>query len=75
MTSLTGLRVKKAVIELPGRGDRGHAIGHDKVAEILLDVIGDEERDGLCFVETAENARQIEKHARDRRRGAASRAL
>lgn len=73
MTALSGLPVKKAVIELPGRAAPG--IGPDKVAEILLDVIGDDERDGLCFVEDAESARQIEKHARDRRRGASARAL
>jgi hypothetical protein len=66
--ALTGLSAKKAIVELPGRGDQ--AIDAELAAEILLDAIGEEERDGLTFVEDASGQQQIEKHAVDRRRTA-----
>jgi hypothetical protein len=65
---LTGLSVKKAVIELPGRGDSG--VDPEQAASILLDVLGDDERDALCFVEDPEAQRRIEKHAQERHRTA-----
>lgn len=63
---LAGLSVKKAVIELPGRGDDG--IVPERAAEILLDIVGEEARDGLCFVEDPDAQRRIEKHAQERHR-------
>ena len=66
--ALRGLSVKKAVIELPGRG--GGGLDAERAAEILLDVVGDDERDALCFVEEAEGQRRIEKHAQERHRSA-----
>jgi hypothetical protein len=66
--ALAGLSVKKAVIELPGRGDGGLEPEH--AAEILLDVVGDDERDVLCFVEDLDAQRRIEKHAQERHRTA-----
>ena len=69
--ALRGLSVKKAVIELPGRsGGKGVGIDAEHTAEILLDVVGDEERDALCFVEAPEGQRRIEKHAQERHRTA-----
>jgi hypothetical protein len=68
LDALTGLSVKKAVIELPGRGD--HQLEPERAAEILLDLIGDDERDALCFVEEPEAQRRIEKHAHERHRTA-----
>jgi hypothetical protein len=68
LDALTGLSVKKAVIELPGRGDAG--VDAERAASILLDVIGDHERDALCFVEEPEGQRRIEKHAQERHRTA-----
>jgi hypothetical protein len=68
LDALAGLHVKKAVIELPGRGDP--RIDAERAATILLDVLGDDERDALSFVEDAAGQRLIESHAYDRRRSA-----
>jgi hypothetical protein len=68
LDALTGLSVKKAVIELPGRGD--HGVDAEHAAEILLDIIGDDERDALCFVEEPDGQRRIEKYAQERHRTA-----
>jgi hypothetical protein len=68
LDALTGLSVKKAVIELPGRGDGG--VDPEHAAEILLDVLGEDERDALCFVEEPEGQRRIERHAQERHRTA-----
>ena len=68
LDTLTGLSVKKAVIELPGRGDA--SVEPELAAEILLDVIGNEERDELCFVEEPDGQRRIELHAQERHRTA-----
>ena len=68
LDALNGLQVKKAVVELPGRGDA--AIDPERAAEILLDLIGDDERDALTFVEDARDRERIEKHAQERHRTA-----
>jgi hypothetical protein len=68
LDALTGLSVKKAVVELPGRGDGGLDAEH--AAEILLDLMGEDERYSLCFVEEPEGQRRIEKHAQERHRTA-----
>jgi len=68
LDALTGLSVKKAVIELPGRGDSG--VEPEQAASILLDVLRDDERDALCFVEELDAQRRIEKHAQERDRTA-----
>ncbi len=68
LDSLAGLHVKKAVIELPGRGDP--AIEPERAATILLDVLGEDERDALAFVEDVEGQKRFEAHAHDRRRSA-----
>ncbi|MBX3212867.1 MAG: leucyl aminopeptidase [Labilithrix sp.] len=66
--ALEGLHVKKAIVELPGRGDQG--ISPERAAELLLDLIGDDERDALTFVEDPGDQQRIEKHAQERRRSA-----
>jgi hypothetical protein len=68
LDSLAGLHVKKAVIELPGRGDP--AIEPERAAAILLDVLGEDERDALSFVEDENGRKRIEQHVHDRRRTA-----
>ena len=70
LDALTGLSVKKAVIELPGRGDS--AVDPEQAASILLDLLGDarDARDAHCFVEEPEAQRRIEKHAQERHRSA-----
>lgn len=68
LDALAGLHVKKAVVELPGRGDP--TIDAERAATILLDVLGEDERDALSFVEDAEGQKRIEQHAVDRRRTA-----
>ncbi len=68
LDGLEGLHVKKAVVELPGRGD--DAISVDRAAEILLDLISDDERDALTFVEDPPDQQRIEKRAQERRRSA-----
>lgn len=68
LDALNGLSVKKAVIELPGRGDSG--VDPEQAASILLDVLRDDERDALCFVEEVDAQRRIEKHAQERHRTA-----
>jgi len=68
LDALTGLQVKKAVVELPGRGDS--VISPERAAEILLDLIGDDERDALTFVEDPKDRDRIEKHAQERHRSA-----
>lgn len=68
LDTLKGLSAKKAVVELPGRGDGG--LDEERAASILLDLIGDDERDALCFVELPEAQRKIDKHAQERHRTA-----
>ncbi len=68
LDSLAGLHVKKAVLELPGRGDPG--IEPERAAAILLDVLGEDERDALAFVEEEPGRKRIEQHALERRRTA-----
>jgi hypothetical protein len=69
LDALAGLSVKKAVVELPGRGDGG--LEPEAAAEILLELMGsDDESAALCFVEEPEGQRRIEKHAQERHRTA-----
>lgn len=68
LDALVGLSVKKAVIELPGRGDEG--LSAERAAALLLDVIDDEQGDALCFVEEPEAQRLMTLHAQERHRTA-----
>ncbi|HEY8079248.1 MAG TPA: M17 family peptidase N-terminal domain-containing protein [Labilithrix sp.] len=68
LDSLAGLHVKKAVLELPGRGDP--CIEPERAAAILLDVLGEDEQDALAFVEDDVGRKRIETHALERRRTA-----
>ena len=68
LDALTGLSVKKAVIELPGRGD--NAVEPEQAASILLDLLVGDEGDALCFVEEPDAQRRFEKHAQERHRTA-----
>lgn len=66
--AIAGLHAKKAILELPGRGDE--AISAERAADILLDLIGDDERDVLTFVEEPSGRERIERQAHERRRNA-----
>jgi hypothetical protein len=66
LTTLEGLSVKKAVIELPGRA--ANAIEAERAAEIALELLEADERDAITLVEDVEAQRRMEKHALDRRR-------
>lgn len=66
--ALSGLSVKKAVVELPGRGDE--AITAERATEILLERLSDDERDALTFVEDAGAQQRIERHTQERKRSA-----
>ncbi|MBX3229248.1 MAG: leucyl aminopeptidase [Labilithrix sp.] len=68
ITSVAGLHAKKAILELPGRGDG--AITAERAADVLLDLIGDDERDVLTFVEDTTGKERIERRAHERRREA-----
>lgn len=69
LDALSGLSVKKAVMELPGRGDG--VLDPERAADILLDAVGDDgEREALCLVEEPEAQKKIERHAADRHRTA-----
>lgn len=68
LDSLAGLSVKKACVELPGRSTG--AIEAERAAAILLDRLGDDERDALSFVEDLDAQRRIEQHAQERRQKA-----
>ncbi len=71
LDALVGLSVKKAIIELPGRGVITNSrVDTEHAAEILLDLLGDDERAALCFVEEPDGQRRIEKHAQERHRTA-----
>lgn len=66
--ALAGLSVKKACVELPGRG--AGAIDPERAAAIVLDRLGDDERDALAFVEPPDAQKRIQKHAQERRQKA-----
>jgi hypothetical protein len=68
MDALSGLNVKKAIVELPGRGDG--AIEPERAADILLDVMKSDEGDAITFVEDPSGQQKIEKHAHERHRAA-----
>ncbi len=62
LDALKGLSTKGAVVELP------HGLDAEVAADILLELIDDEGRDALCFVEDPENQVRIEKRAEERHR-------
>lgn len=67
LDALEGLGVKKAVMELPGRGD--NVLDPERAAGILLDVATESaDREVLCLVEDGDGQRRIEKHAQERHR-------
>jgi len=68
LESLSGLHVKKALVELPGRGEP--VIDAERAAEVLFDLIGEDEQDMLAFVEDASAQKAIEHAAEGRRRTA-----
>ena len=68
MLALEGLNAKNAIVELPGRGDE--AISPERAADLLLDVLGDDDRDELTFVEDPNDQQRIEREIHERRRTA-----
>jgi hypothetical protein len=71
LRSLEGLHVRRAVVELPGRGDG--AIQPDRAAELVLDAVGDSEaHDAWWLIETPEAQRRISQRSQDERRRSGS---
>ncbi len=66
--ALSGLHVKKALVELPGRGS--DAITVERAAEVLFEVLGDDEREALVLVEGPEAQKKIERQLQDQRQRA-----
>ncbi len=69
--TLAGLSAKKALVELPGRGDG--AIPPERAAEVLLELLArsgsDHDAESVVFVEDPEGQKRIETHASETRRG------
>jgi hypothetical protein len=69
LRTLEGLRVRRAVVELPGRAD--DSIDAERAAQIVLECIGDsQEHDAWWLVERADAQRRIQQRAQDDRRRA-----
>ena len=66
LDTLEGLNVKKALLELPGRSLG--AIEPENAAEILLEALGNDDRDGIMLVDDADAERRMAKHALERHR-------
>jgi hypothetical protein len=65
--TLDGLRVRRAVVELPGRADG--LVEAERARELLLDCVGDaEENDVWWLVETPDAQRRMAERAQDDRR-------
>jgi hypothetical protein len=67
LRSLEGLRIRRAVVELPGRADQ--VILPERAAEIVLECVGDSEgHDAWWLVEEPEAQKRIQQRAADERR-------
>jgi hypothetical protein len=67
VTTLDGLHVRRAVVELPGRGD--DAIAPERAAELVLEqVAARSDQDAWVLVEPLEAQKRIAKRAQERRR-------
>jgi hypothetical protein len=65
--ALEGLRVRRAVVELPGRSSE--AIGPERAITLTLECMGDSpEHDAWWLVESAAAQKRIEQRAADERR-------
>jgi len=69
LRTLEGLRVRRAVVELPGRADG--SIDAERAAQIVLECVGDsQDHDAWWLVEEADAQRRIQQRAQDDRRRA-----
>ncbi len=67
LRALEGLRVRRAVVELPGRGDG--VLEAERACEIVLECVGDSEaHDAWWLVEPPDAQRRISERALDERR-------
>jgi len=67
LSTLEGLHVKRAVVELPGRGDG--AVEPERAAELVLEQVARlPEHDAWVLVEPPETQKQIAQRAQDERR-------
>lgn len=67
--ALEGLRIRRAVVELPGRADS--SIDCERATDIVLECVGDSaDHDAWWLVEEADAQRRIQKRAIDERRRA-----
>jgi hypothetical protein len=67
LRALAGLRVRRAVVELPGRVDG--VLEAERACELLLECVGDsEDHDAWWLIEPPEAQRRIAERAQDERR-------
>jgi hypothetical protein len=67
LRALEGLRVRRAVVELPGRGDG--SVEAERACELVLECVGDSEaHDAWWLVEPSDAQRRISERASDERR-------
>jgi hypothetical protein len=67
LRALEGLRVRRAVVELPGRGD--DIVAAERACELVLECVGDSQaHDAWWLVEPPEAQRRISERALDERR-------
>jgi hypothetical protein len=69
LRALEGLRVRRAVVELPGRADS--VIDAERATELVLECIGDSpEHDEWWLIEDAASQKRMQQRAQDERRRA-----
>jgi hypothetical protein len=73
LDALAGLSVKRAVVELPGRG--APALDAGTSASILFETLGEDHRDALTFVEPERERAVYEQRDADTRRAARRESL
>lgn len=67
ISTLEGLHVRRAIVELPGRGE--DAVTPERAAELVLEQIGRvPDHDAWVLVEPPETQKRIARHAQDQRR-------
>lgn len=68
LDAVLGLNVKTALVELPGRSTG--AIEPELAADLLFDILGDSDRDGLSFVDDEDAEKRIAKQVVEHNRRA-----
>lgn len=67
--ALRGLAVRKAILELPGRGDG--VVDPELAADVLFDVLGEGDAEGVTLIEEDAAQRRVERRLAERQQSAA----